>query len=101
MLKNMKIGLRIGLSFGVVLALIIGMGLFALSSLGTMPSGTMIIGFLGGSFALAMLMIFLVTRSITKPLSEAAAISKRLAEGDLSVVVGVGRGDEVGQLLSA
>ena len=61
----------------------------------------MIIGFLGGSFALAMLMTFLVTRSITKPLGEAAAISKRLAEGDLSVVLEAGRNDEVGQLLSA
>ena len=40
MLKNMKIGLRIGLGFGVVLVLMIGMGLFALNSLGTMPSLT-------------------------------------------------------------
>ncbi len=62
---------------------------------------TMIIIALGGSIALAMLIIFFVTRSITKPLSEAVAINNKLAEGDLSVVVDVSRGDEVGQLLAA
>jgi methyl-accepting chemotaxis protein len=48
-----------------------------------------------------MFIIFFVTRSITKPLSEAVAINNKLAEGDLSVAVNVDRSDEVGQLLAA
>ena len=60
---------------------------------------TMVLIALGGSFALALFVVFFVTRSITGPLSEAVAINKKLAEGDLSVAVDVSRGDEVGQLL--
>ncbi len=59
----------------------------------------MIIIALGGSLALAIFIIFFLTRSITRPLSEAVAINNKLAEGDLSVAVDVSRGDEVGQLL--
>ncbi len=62
---------------------------------------TLIISILGGSFALAIFIVFFVTRSITRPLSEAVAINNRIAEGDLSVAVDVSRGDEVGQLLAA
>ena len=62
---------------------------------------TLIIIALGGSIALAMFIIFFVTRSITKPLSEAVAINNKLAEGDLSVTVNVNRSNEVGQLLAA
>ena len=65
------------------------------------PPRTMIIIVLGGSFALAIFIVFFVTRSITRPLSEAVAINNKLAEGDLSVAVDVSRGDEVGQLLAA
>ena len=64
-------------------------------------SRTMIVIVLGGSLALAIFIIFFVTRSITKPLSEAVAINNKLAEGDLSVTVKVDRSDEVGQLLAA
>jgi methyl-accepting chemotaxis protein len=56
---------------------------------------------LGGSFVVAFLIMFLVTRSITGPISEAVAINKKLAEGDLNVTVDVNRGDEVGQLFAA
>ena len=64
-------------------------------------SRTMILGVLGASFALAMFILFFVTRSITRPLNEAVTINNRLAEGDLSVAVDVSRGDEVGQLYAA
>ncbi len=53
---------------------------------------TMVLIALGGSFALALFVVFFVTRSITGPLSEAVAINKKLAEGDLSVAVDVSRG---------
>ena len=64
-------------------------------------SRTMIMIVLGGSLALAIFIVFFVTRSITKPLSEAVAINNKLAEGDLSVTVDVDRSDEVGQLFAA
>ncbi len=55
----------------------------------------------GGSLVLAIFIIFLVGSSITKPIKEAIAINKRVAEGDLSVAVDAARGDEVGQLFAA
>ncbi|MFZ0932427.1 MAG: MCP four helix bundle domain-containing protein [Syntrophobacteraceae bacterium] len=64
-------------------------------------SRTLIIIFLGGSFAVAIVLIFFVTRSITRPIGEAVAINKKLAEGDLNVAVNVDRSDEAGQLLAA
>ena len=42
-----------------------------------------------------------LTRSITRPLSEAVAAANRLAEGDLTVKVEATSKDEAGQLLSA
>ena len=62
---------------------------------------TMVLIALGGSVALALFIVFFITRGITRPLSEAVAINKKLAEGDLSVIVNVDRNDEVGQLLAA
>ena len=66
-----------------------------------LTSRTMISIVLGGSVALAVLIVLLLTRSIAKPLSEAVAINRKLADGDLSVVVDSGRGDEIGQLFEA
>lgn len=42
-----------------------------------------------------------VTASITKPLREAVAFARRVAEGDLSVAAEVHSSDEVGQLMQA
>ncbi len=64
-------------------------------------SEALVIALLIGSLALAVFIIFFITRSITKPVSEAVAINNRLAEGDMSIAVDVSRGDEVGQLFSA
>ncbi|MEW6560436.1 MAG: MCP four helix bundle domain-containing protein, partial [Pseudomonadota bacterium] len=50
---------------------------------------------------LAVAAALLITRSITRPLSEAVHVAQRVAEGDLSVrVVSVSK-DETGQLLAA
>ena len=51
--------------------------------------------------ALGVVVAFLMTRSITKPLSEAVNISDRLARGDLTLTVDVTSNDETGQLLTA
>jgi methyl-accepting chemotaxis protein len=42
-----------------------------------------------------------ISRSITKPISEAVIMSNKLAEGDLSVTIDVQSRDETGQLLTA
>jgi methyl-accepting chemotaxis protein len=57
--------------------------------------------FLAGSLLLAVFITFFLGQSITKPITEAVAINKKLAEGDMNVSVDTGRGDEVGQLFSA
>ncbi|KAF0217437.1 MAG: methyl-accepting chemotaxis [Geobacteraceae bacterium] len=44
---------------------------------------------------------FLITRSITRPLSTALGVSNRLAEGDLTATIEVNSTDETGQLLAA
>ncbi|MET0357755.1 MAG: CHASE3 domain-containing protein, partial [Cellvibrio sp.] len=61
---------------------------------------TMILGGIGG-VALAMLLAFFITRSITIPVIRARDIATRLSEGDLTVEVLVDRKDEVGMLLQA
>ncbi|MDR3568912.1 MAG: methyl-accepting chemotaxis protein [Syntrophobacteraceae bacterium] len=64
-------------------------------------SRNLLIALLCGSLALAIFIIIFVSSSITKPISEAVAINKRLAEGDMSVSIDSSRGDEVGQLFAA
>ncbi|MBP7526544.1 MAG: MCP four helix bundle domain-containing protein, partial [Syntrophorhabdaceae bacterium] len=50
---------------------------------------------------MGIVVAFLMTRSITKPLSEAVNISDRLAKGDLTMNVETTSTDETGQLLLA
>ena len=60
-----------------------------------------IIGVLVACVALALLMAFAITRSITGPVGRAAEAAKRLSEGDLSVQIEVSGKDEIGQLMLA
>lgn len=48
---------------------------------------------------IALIMAFLIIRSITKPLAEAVSVNRKLADGDLNIDVDANRKDEVGQLL--
>ena len=50
---------------------------------------------------LAIAIGFLITRSITKPVGEALAVTQRLAEGDLTVTIEDISKDEIGQMLGA
>jgi methyl-accepting chemotaxis protein len=50
---------------------------------------------------LTLIFAFLITRSITKPVGEALAVTQRLAEGDLTVRIEDVSKDEIGQMLSA
>ncbi|GFO56636.1 chemotaxis sensory transducer [Geomonas sp. Red276] len=49
----------------------------------------------------ALFIAAVITASITGPLSNAVAAAQRLAQGDLSVEIGSGSGDELGTLLAA
>ncbi|MBN8498914.1 MCP four helix bundle domain-containing protein, partial [Accumulibacter sp.] len=53
------------------------------------------------AFLIGIGFAFWVTRSITRPISEAVSAANALAEGDLSVNIKVDSKDEVGQLMAA
>ncbi len=57
------------------------------------------LGLAVAAIALSMIITFIITRSITKPVDEAVMVSNRLAEGDLTVTVEAKGKDEMGQLL--
>jgi methyl-accepting chemotaxis protein len=51
--------------------------------------------------AVSVLVAFLATRSITRPLYEAVDVAKRVADGDLTSDIEVKTGDEMGQMMEA
>ncbi|MES2015809.1 MAG: methyl-accepting chemotaxis protein [Pseudomonadota bacterium] len=51
--------------------------------------------------AMSLLVAFLATRSIVKPLKEAVAVAQRVAEGDLTSDIHVNSSDETGQMMQA
>ncbi|MCL5063361.1 MAG: methyl-accepting chemotaxis protein [Nitrospirae bacterium] len=53
------------------------------------------------ALAMAVAIIFLVTRSITLPLSRAVGAANQIAEGDLTAKIEITGKDETGQLLTA
>jgi methyl-accepting chemotaxis protein len=55
----------------------------------------------GFALALSLLVAFSVTRSITTPLKEAVGVAQRVANGDLTSDIVVGRNDETGQMMQA
>ena len=54
-----------------------------------------------GAAVLSIVVGFVVTRSITRPLAEAVAVARRVADGDLTSQIVVASRDETGQLLQA
>lgn len=61
----------------------------------------LLIGIGSGAVALALVLAFFITRSITKPLGVAVNMANSLAAGDLSVSVDAVSKDETGRLLAA
>ena len=53
------------------------------------------------AFVIAVLMAWFITRSITRPVSEAAAAAQELAEGNLTIKITSDSKDETGQLMAA
>ena len=61
----------------------------------------MLLGLVAFATLASVLLGWLVTRSIVQPIAEAVVIARRVADGDLSSAIVVGRTDETGQLLQA
>jgi methyl-accepting chemotaxis protein len=61
----------------------------------------MVIGLAVAAIALAMVLAWRITRSVTQPLAEAVAISQDIAQGNLTRDIQTSRADELGDLLRA
>ncbi|MBB5213439.1 methyl-accepting chemotaxis protein [Parapusillimonas granuli] len=64
-------------------------------------SQTLLLTLTGVAAMLALLMGWLITRSITRPVGEAVKIADGIAAGDFSIKIDTSRRDEVGQVLAA
>jgi methyl-accepting chemotaxis protein len=116
-LKDLKIGKKLLFSFSAIVLIFIFVAIIQVLSMANMAkqqgegvkqaenpaAGTIrvsvILIVIGVGLALALL--FLITRSITRPIDRLVDISDRLADGDLSAEIDVNRKDEFGQLLKA
>ena len=62
---------------------------------------TLVLGLSVTAILLTVLLAYLVTRSIVRPLNDAVRVANQLAEGDLTVRMEANSSDETGQLLAA
>ena len=112
--QHMTIGGSLGICFGIIGVVTLGIGILVLTQVGALisvPPGEIaaavneiqrwivvaliLIVLLGGAFA------YIFTRGITKPLGEAVKITELVASGDLRSEIEVKSRDETGQLLHA
>lgn len=112
--QHMTIGGSLGIWFGIIGVVTLGIGILVLTQVGALisvPPGEVaaavneiqrwivvaliLIVLLGGAFA------YIFTRGITKPLGEAVKITELVASGDLRSEIEVKSRDETGQLLHA
>ncbi|HEX7648028.1 MAG TPA: methyl-accepting chemotaxis protein [Noviherbaspirillum sp.] len=56
---------------------------------------------LAGSLALGLLLAFVISRAIARPLREAASVARRVADGDLGARIESASRDETGRMLDA
>jgi len=100
---EVPIGLRLGLTFAMLLGAVAVLGWAAASPETVMRSG--LAGWLG-AFAIAVFAAvggfwLYVAQAMVSPLKRAVTFAQRIAGGDLSATVETDRGDEIGQLTRA
>jgi methyl-accepting chemotaxis protein len=115
---NMKIGSRLALGFGVLLALMAALIVIALYHVGVLGASSQsfsavqaaaevraarfqLIGLGLAALVIAMVFAVALSRSITTPLNEAIYIAETVAAGDLSQEFSTERGGDFGRLLGA
>ncbi|MBI1891143.1 MAG: cache domain-containing protein [Burkholderiales bacterium] len=81
---NLKIGSRLALGFGLLLAFLAFMTALALAKAAPDAGRGTIVAVGAGMFIIGGFIAWWVSRSIVAPLDEAIALSKRMAAGDLS-----------------
>jgi len=100
---EVPIGLRLGLTFAMLLAAVAVLGWAAASPEAVMRAG--LAGWLG-AFAIAVCAAvgcfwLYVARAIVSPMKQAVRFAQRIAGGDLTATADTVRGDEIGQLTRA
>lgn len=101
-LSNLKIGVRLGLGFGLVMAITTMVGLLAINKMQNLASEEQSIStmymLLSLSVVAAMGVAFFVARSITKPLRLLNDAAAKIAVGDLNHKLDYRSKDEIGEL---
>lgn len=100
---EVSIGLRLGLTFSMLLAAIALLGWAAASpeAVMRMGAGPWLGAFAAMTFAAVAGFWLYTAKSIVTPLNEAVYVAQRMAGGDLTADVATERGDEIGQLIRA
>jgi methyl-accepting chemotaxis protein len=104
--KNLPIASKVNVSFGIVLALAMGVGVLAMADFGHEQDGAALDGargFILGMVALTMVSVVftasLIRRSVCTPLANIVATLKRMAAGRLDNTFDLSRQDEIGEVL--
>ena len=113
-LRDMKIGMRLGLGFGIIVSLMALCGVITLAMMARMNGVTngltndlfrsyvYSIAFLSfTALAIAVAVGYRITTSITRPIADSIAVAEKVARGEAGVEINAGGKDEPGQLLSA
>ncbi len=99
MLKNLSIGMRLGLAFALAYLFMVVIALVALSGWSMAVEATIGLLVIGVVFGVMIGIVFV--RSITEPLRQAVDVAKQIAEGNLTARIDYVAGDAIGELFNA
>lgn len=99
MLKNMSIGLRLGLAFGLAYLFMIVIALIALSGWSFALQATIGLLLIGAVIGIVIGLVFV--RSITDPLHAAVEVARQIAAGNLAHQIDYVASDAIGQLFES
>ncbi|MCK9908211.1 methyl-accepting chemotaxis protein [Microbacteriaceae bacterium K1510] len=102
-LMEMPLGLRLGLSFALLLGAItiFGAAAASLDTVQRMGLGPWLVAFAAMLFAAVGGLWYFVAKDIVAPLTQAVTLAQRMAGGDLTADITTDRGDEIGQMIRA